>query len=244
LGLDSETDHKRSATPFRIQNKLEKLNSAEINTVRPTYTPLHEFLSKTDWVAPFSDTKLLDKVSNEATNHIFKDLKSPNVSFLSADKITRTSGNIRLGRTSQQFETEANNIASVEKSVLSQNVSGTESGLVNSANINNTTLDLATRLLNTSFTFAAAHPPIASNNPLVSNYDFDKRERGENSATPTLLKSKEDVAPLYIFSSYWLSHYAHSNPAHRYENIFKRMNFFNQTYFPFMGNYAEYDFRN
>ena len=49
--------------------------------------------------------------------------------------------------------------------------------------------------------FDPVHPPTASNNPAVSSLRFD---RVVGKTTPTMLKSKEEVSPEYLFNTYWL----------------------------------------
>jgi hypothetical protein len=73
---------------------------------------------------------------------------------------------------------------------------------------------------------------------------FDKYNKGEDDLTPAMLRSKEESAPNYIFNSYWLAYWAHSNPTNRYSNLTEIADMFDSMYLPTFTEYAEYDFRN
>jgi hypothetical protein len=195
--VGSETDHKHKNNAFMFG-----LSKAVAKVSLPNSNFLNESFYKDDLSAPLFNSKLLASVTNQDINHVFKNLKSPNISFLSSDKNARLTGQTRVGKTSQQFDSAMSTKASFEKGAFSRNLAGNESSLLLASSLKNLTPDLATRLMSTGLTFSAAHPPIASNNPLVTTYAFDKFAKGQNIATPTLLKSKEDVASPYIFSAY------------------------------------------
>jgi hypothetical protein len=54
------------------------------------------------------------------------------------------------------------------------------------------------RLTASNTVFDPMHPPVPSNNPNVNSLSFDKITDG----TPTMLKSKEEVSPIYLFNAY------------------------------------------
>jgi hypothetical protein len=54
-----------------------------------------------------------------------------------------------------------------------------------------------------------------SNNPYFNAKSYDFIEKTDNDGTPMLLRSKDESAPSYVFSTYWLNYWSHTNNSHR-----------------------------
>merc|ERR1712011_27250 len=58
----------------------------------------------------------------------------------------------------------------------------------------------------TNLTLTPNHTPMYSNNPNWSVIRTDKANKNTKSETPTIFRGKEELAPEYIFSTYWKSY--------------------------------------
>jgi hypothetical protein len=59
-----------------------------------------------------------------------------------------------------------------------------------------------------------------------------------------MLRSKEETAPTYLFSSYWNTYWSNSNTTHRFNSLYNTSGFVSKFYLPTPTEYAEYDFKN
>jgi len=62
------------------------------------------------------------------------------------------------------------------------------------------------KLINNNTVFTASHTPLLNKNSSTYPLAFDKYNKGEDDLTPSILRSKEESAPNFIFNSYWLSY--------------------------------------
>jgi hypothetical protein len=53
-----------------------------------------------------------------------------------------------------------------------------------------------------SLSLTPSHTPVYSNSPNRSDKSFDQFQNGFDDQSPTMLRSKEETAPTYLFSSY------------------------------------------
>ena len=83
----------------------------------------------------------------------------------------------------------------------------------------------------------SSNAPVTSAHPNIQPISFDK-------GSTNMLAAKEEQAPTYLFSTYWTTRWGHTNPQHRYTSLLNRAASLNTNYFPFIADYADYDFRN
>ena len=237
--LSSENDANQSSNPLKyvLNNKWNKkifLNQKWINT------------SITD-----SDISTVSSLSNFSTKFLnnevsprFKDLKSAGTALLPSERNTRLLNSFTTNKTNLNYGSGDNNFDSLINSTNSATSSNLQETLFNSSTTQWSNWDTTSRLLSSSTLAPISHTPIQTKN--ASNYasSFDKFLKNEDDLTPNLLKSKEESAPNHIFNTYWLTHWASSNSAHRYNNIFQVSNLFDTMYLPTFHEYAEYDFKN
>ena len=84
--------------------------------------------------------------------------------------------------------------------------------------------------------------PIYSNDPTWSDKSFTKFE--VEGQSPRILRSKEETAPLHLFSEYWSTHWANTPMSHRVINNVGNSLANSTFYLPSIIEYSEYDFKN
>jgi heme/copper-type cytochrome/quinol oxidase subunit 2 len=232
--LNSTTDGKSDSNPplslTRLNANKKILKSGDYN-----------LLSINDLGTSTNSSFFTWNLFNESKNYRFKDLKSTNLGFLSPDKNTRYT---------------ANNSASYAYSDLTY---GTSSGQVLNNNISlgnnlhkNYSVSLndwgsssyISKLLTTNLTLTPNHNPIYSNNPTWDTVYVDKADKNLGTETPNIFRGKEELAPDYIFNTYWKSYWQNINLKHNYTNILKNITMLEKAYIPQIHEYSEYDFKN
>jgi hypothetical protein len=58
------------------------------------------------------------------------------------------------------------------------------------------------------------------------------------------MRGKEEVAPEFLFNTYWSSYYANINLGNNYKHILNNLSFLRTSYIPSILEYSEYDFKN
>ena len=178
---------------------------------------------------------------NSSRSYRFKDIKSPNMQFLSPDKNLRSTVNKSASSSNVSFNYDTNtggvfNKNSLISSGLYDNYLGSESEWVDKSFIG--------KVVGTGLTFSNNHTPLSSNNPSWQNVGYDRIDFNSKNETPGILSGKEELAPEYLFSPYWYSYYKGLNLKHSYSLILENMYKYNQFYLPQVLDYSEYDFRN
>ena len=74
--------------------------------------------------------------------------------------------------------------------------------------------------------------------------EFDRYFKSNDELTPSLFNSKEETAPNYLFSNYWLTYWSNTKQSHRVSNILNNLNLNKVLYIPRITEFAEYDFKN
>lgn len=100
------------------------------------------------------------------------------------------------------------------------------------------------RFMGTRLTLSNSHTPLYSNNPDWRNIGYDRVTKNSPGETPTVLGGKEELAPEYLFSPYWYSHYKNLNLKHSYNSAATSVDKMSRFYIPHVLDYSEYDFRN
>jgi len=226
--LSAENDSKQLSNPFKylLNNRWSKKNFLGGNT------------------ADNNNQTFSSKFFNEDLTYRFKDLKSSNQQLLTSDRNTRLISTLTPNKTILNFNDKGNNL----NSLIHQNVTNTL-GNVGSSIFTSNALDWSDsnslyRLVSNNSAFTASHTPLLNQNSSTYPQAFDRYTKGEDDLTPAMLRSKEESAPNYIFNSYWLAYWAHSNPTNRYSNMTEIADMFDSMYMPTFTEYAEYDFRN
>lgn len=98
--------------------------------------------------------------------------------------------------------------------------------------------------MGTRLTLSNNHTPLYSNNPDWRNIGYDRVTKNSQGETPTVLGGKEELAPEYLFSPYWYSHYKNLNLKHSYDSAAASVDKMSRSYIPHVLDYSEYDFRN
>ena len=186
----------------------------------------------------------VSKFFNEGLAYRFKDLKSSNQQFLTSDRNTRLLNTLSPNKTILNFNEKGNNLNSTVYSSVVNSTSNPQERLFGSASLSWPDSMSLQKLINNNTVFTASHTPLLNKNSSTYPLAFDKYNKGEDDLTPSILRSKEESAPNFIFNSYWLSYWAHSNPTNRYTNLLEMSDLFDSMYLPTFTEYAEYDFRN
>lgn len=178
---------------------------------------------------------------NNSKSYRFKDIKSPNMQFLSPDKNLRSIANKSLSASNINFNYDTNTGQMINKNSqisngLYENYLGSEFDWVDKSSIQ--------KVLSTPLTFSNTHTPLASNNPTWNSISYDRLDSHSKGETPSILSGKEELAPEYLFSPYWYSYYKGLNLKHAYSLILQNANKTGQFYLPHVLDYSEYDFRN
>lgn len=156
-----------------------------------------------DSLPSFTQTgSTLASKTNAELNYKFKNLKSSNLQFLSTEKNARVLGKMALGKTSIQFDDMSNSFSTLGGSLAKKTAASTQLNLFNAAKASFANDNFTSRVASASKTLSLNHPPMPATNPQVSAYTFDKYVKGSPTESPLMLRSKEEVAPTFLFSSY------------------------------------------
>jgi len=148
----------------------------------------------------------LSNKTNSELNYKFKNLKSSNLQFISPEKNARVLGKMALGKTLIQFDDMSNSFSTLGGSLAKKTASSTQLNLFNAARASFVNENFISRVASASKTLSPSHPPMPATNFQVGPYTFDKFVKGSPTESPLMLRSKEEVAPTCLFSSYWLTH--------------------------------------
>lgn len=227
--LSAETDAKQLSNPFKylLNNRWSK-KSFLTNDISDNY----------------NNQTFSSKFFNEDLTYRFKDLKSSNQQLLTSDRNTRLIGGLSPNKTILNFSDKGNNLNSIVHQNVSKTLGNASASIFSAGALGWSDTNSLHKLVNNSATFTASHTPLMNKNSSTYPLAFDKYNKGEDDLTPAMLRSKEESAPNYIFNSYWLAYWAHSNPTNRYSNLTEIADMFDSMYLPTFTEYAEYDFRN
>lgn len=182
------------------------------NPVRPLLTSpqsrksavqpnLHSY---TDLLTYYPLDEVSSSKSNASSHLLSKELKSPNLGFLSADKNSRLIN--KLHSSKGQLNLSPSNVNLTDAILSSKGAvsSVNESNVYDNSNLFWNSLPVVSKLsaLNNATTNAGS--PIYSNDPTWVDKSFTKFETEGQS--PRTLRSKEETAPSHLFSEYWSTH--------------------------------------
>lgn len=227
--LSAESDSKQLSNPFKylLNNKWSK--KTFIN---------NRFVSNNE------SSNFSSKFFNEDLSYRYKDLKSSNQQLLTSDRNIRLINNLTPNKTTLNFSEKGNNLNSLIYQNFSNSLGSSAINLFNLSNIEWSDTNNIYKLLNNNTAFTTSHAPLLNKTSSTYPVGYDRYPKGEDDLTPQVLRSKEESAPNYVFNTYWLNYWAHSNPSKRYSNVEDISSVFESAYMPTFTEYAEYDFRN
>jgi heme/copper-type cytochrome/quinol oxidase subunit 2 len=180
-------------------------------------------------------------IFNKSKHYRFIDLKSSNLQFLSPDKNLRSVVNKNLSGTNVDFTTQTNVSAFLTKNDKIQSSSYNFFKTSNSSWINQ---DLIKKSFSTNTTLSSTYNPLTSSNPEWNTLSYDKLNKYTHNDVPSILRGKEEVAPEFLFNTYWNSYYRNINLGNNYKTILTNIFNLRTLYLPSISEYSEYDFKN
>lgn len=229
--ISATSDSKSYANPFKFYLGKSSSFTSDSNTELPVIN---------------NSASPIENKNNINYSYRFKDLKSSNLNFLSSDKNIRNLDQFSLAKSNFNLISTNNNLSSIISSTIDSNKdsSANELALYNSSELNWSNSESIKTLLSSELTLTPSHTPIYSNQSSWEDKTFDKYQEGFEDVPPTLLKSKEETAPSYLFSAYWNSIWSNTKTVHRYSNLPNMRYFSSQMYLPSITEYSDYDFKN
>ena len=180
-------------------------------------------------------------IFNSAKNYRFVDLRAGNLSFLSPDKNVRNTINKSTSSTNREFDHQTNTV-----SLLNSNMTTGSSSFDNFSKSSNNWANpnIINKTLSTNTTFSTTYNPMSSSSGLWNNLSYDKLNNYADGDVPSIMRGKEEVAPEYLFNTYWNSYYRNISLNNNYKHILNNVNNQKTFYMPSILEYSEYDFKN
>ena len=178
---------------------------------------------------------------NEAKNYRFIDLKSGNLQFLSPDKNLRNTLSRGVSSTNTDFDPMSNvsNLISSNNSLKANLYTNYDKSLNNWSNSN-----IVNKILSTNTTFSSTYNPVSSTSTSWNTLSYDKLNSYVDGDVPSIMRGKEEVAPEYLFNTYWNSYYRNISLNNNYKLILNNLENNKSMYLPSILEYSEYDFKN
>jgi len=166
------------------------------------------------------------------------------MSYLTGEKNVRLINNVPSRKTNINLTSTQNNLNALIQNNLSSNISNASKSLFNNSGLTWNNTNILKQLTTSGTVFPFSHVPVQSNNPHWNGLDYTKYLNNDNETLPSLMKSKEESAPNYLLSTYWLTYWAQSSQDHRLSQATNRFKILRSSYLPLVTDYAEYDFKN
>ena len=197
-----------------------------------------------DFNLPTTTNLFSNEVLNTSSAYRFKDLKSSNLSMLTSERNPRLIENLNPSKSNYNYNVEENNLNNIINNALNKQVSFDQNDFYQNSDLNWISKTTLFKLMNNNLTLPTSKIPLTSNNTSFKALSYDSFNSTTNELNSSLLQSKEESAPNFLFSNYWLTYWMSSN----YSNLIKlnldNLNSNSSFYFPLFTKYAEYDFRN
>jgi hypothetical protein len=132
----------------------------------------------------------------------FKDLKSGNLQFLTNERNLRLIKDFHSSKLTKNYSSNQNNYMNIFENMLNNKINSQNKYLYNLSKFKWVNQEKNIKLLNNNLSTFENHLPIHSNNVFCKNTTYDLILKGEDDLTPSMLRSKEESAPSYLFSSY------------------------------------------
>lgn len=218
-------------------SKISKIHLQNISKFSSLFYSL-DLLSKN------SNNKLVSSIDNQNSSFKFKDLKSSNFQFLSSERNIRIPDYIKLNSNNFGFNNQNNNFESTLSNIFNGRVNSNFTNLYMLSNSEWLNSEISKTFLNSNLTFNTSHTPLYTNKNYLQIKEFDRYSSLNDDLTPSLLNSKEETAPNYLFSNYWLTYWSNIKQSHRINNMLNNKTLNSLFYIPRITEFAEYDFKN
>ena len=232
--FNATTDGKNNVNP--LLNYYNGSNKKMIKTKKYTQLTLCDDLTST------TNTNFYSwNLFNTSKNYRFLDLKSNNLQFLSPDKNLRSTVNRGLSTTNRDFDPQTNTYALINSN---QNLNSSNYSNFTKSNSNWINPELLKKTITTNTTFSSTYNPTSSAHNGWNNLNYDKLNKYVDGDVPSILRGKEEVAPEYLFNTYWHSYYRNINMNNSYSVMLSNIQNLKTFYLPSILEYSEYDFKN
>ena len=231
---NSTTDGKNSTNPLLSYYSSSKKKVLSLK--KPGQSSVYD-----DLTADTRNNFYSWNIFNSAKNYRFVDLKSGNLGFLSPDKNLRSTINKNVSSTNREFDHQTNTV-----SLLNSNMAIGSSSYDNFSKASNnwTNPNVLKKTLSTNTTFSSTYNPMSSTSGLWNSLSYDKLNAYAEGDVPSIMRGKEEVAPEYLFNTYWNSYYRNISLNNNYKHILSNINNTRTFYMPSILEYSEYDFKN
>lgn len=237
--IDSNTDSKTPINNFKylLNNKLVKKNTINSNS-------LYNNIASSDFIMSDNSTHYSSELLNKPLSYRFTDLKPGSSTLLASERSVRLLNNLNSSKVNSNFTLSDNNLNALVSTSLENNLSVSQENLFNNSSVNWVGDSNMSRLLSSNLTTPTSKIPVTSNSANYSALGFDRFDKNNEDLTPSMLQSKEESAPNYLFSNYWLTYWLNSNQSNIINLNQNNLNTESSFYLPVITKYAEYDFRN
>ena len=232
--MNSTLDGKNNDNPLLGYYSFKKKKI--LNSKKPLHFSAHD-----DLTSKINHNFFTWNIFNYSKNYRFIDLKSNNLQFLSPDKNTRLTLNKNLSSTNLEFGTQPNT-TNLINNTLSMNHNNND--VFSSSSNKWANKDVLNKLLNNKTSFSTSYNPVSSTSHFWNNLSYDKIDKYSTLDTPSIMRSKEEVSPEYLFNTYWHSYYRNINMNNNYSQILSNIYNLRKSYMPLISEYSEYDFKN
>ena len=235
----SNSDNKNNVNGFKslLNTKSVKKNSIDSGVV-------HDSQTKSDFTIPAQTTHYSDELVNKPLSYRYNDLKPASSGLLTSERNVRLIDGLNPSKLNSNYSSEDNSLNSLIQNSLSNNLGSSQENLFNSSSTNWTLNSNLERLLGNNLTTPTSSIPLTSNSTTHNSLKFDKFDPSNEDSVPNMLQSKEESAPDYLFSNYWLTYWLNSNQSNTAELNNNSSTVVKSFYLPVITKYAEYDFKN
>ena len=187
--INTTTDGKHFANPLKFSLASASTRKSTTNLPVSGYTDLAHQLKYSEAEAVFANNELSSK---------FKDLKSPNLGFLSPDKNARLVNKLHTDKGQFNFSSSNSNLSDILSGAGSS-----EASLYNTSTSDWVSNSTTSKLSALNVATSSTNSPIYSNDPNWVDKSYNKFENLKEEVAPRVMKSKEETAPSHLFSEYW-----------------------------------------
>jgi hypothetical protein len=222
--LNSLTDKKKTGNPVKIYDETKKISSK--GTPKVSY--IDELVSNSQ------NNFFSWNIFNDSINYQQQDINSGNLKFLSFEKNTRLVAN----KTAASI---TNDLAGNDK--LRKVAPDAYSAYLGSS-MNWVDLGLLRKITTSTLSSSTNRNPLSTTNTTFKNLSYDRVNQFSSSETPEILRGKEEMAPDYLFNTYWHSFWKNISLNKGYSLQQGNLQMASTFYLPTILEYSEYDFRN
>ena len=240
----SDTKIRSNSVKYGLLNKTQYKNVKASKTYFNNVSNFNSSFYNFDLLGKNSSNSSYKNLLNNNSLFKFKDLKSSNFQFLSSERSVRLPDHLKLNTNNFGFNNQNNNFESVVSNIFKGSINSDFKSLYSLSDLNWVNSEASKTFLSSNLTFNTSHTPLYTNKNYLQIKEFDRYFLHNDELTPSLLNSKEETAPNYLFSNYWLTYWSNIKQSHRINNILNNHKLSSIFYIPRITEYAEYDFKN